>query len=464
MKSIKLSVAAKLAFRFTFILVFIVIGLTLFFSRIQMLDFLDQKNTEIKRWASFIDRVAQQHIDSETDKELRVPKFLFYEIFKADGKDVTIILSNSNELPLLEQTKRRSQQYTVKKDRENVGQRIYYYTIKAQQITQVANENYFIQIWVDLGNDSMFQSKESLPRIFLISFIPIFLICYLIAYFIARRMIKPVVKMTIAAKQISSSTLDTLLPLKNNGDELDSLAITFNNLFIRLKKDFDRERQFTSDVSHELKTPVAVILGQANLLRRWGKNDPEQLEKSINMIISETKTMQAIIENLLQMSRIQSGRIKPAIEKFLFSELASQISTEITSIDSSAKIIMSYPEDIILNTDYELLHQVMMTGISNSIKFCPKPLVLKISLTQDEDNKTTVSILDNGPGFSDKDVSFVFDRFYRGDDAHTRTAGGSGLGLSIAKTITEALGGTIKASNSYTEDHKIEGALLTITI
>ena len=121
---------------------------------------------------------------------------------------------------------------------------------------------------------------------------------------------KPVKEITRAAEKISSTNLETLLPVSNHNDELDYLAQTFNRLFESLKKDFERERNFTSDVSHELKTPVAGILGQANLLKRWGKNDPVQLEQSLDLIITEASAMNSIITNLLQISKLENGREK----------------------------------------------------------------------------------------------------------------------------------------------------------
>ena len=135
------------------------------------------------------------------------------------------------------------------------------------------------------------------------------IVSFFISLLLTRYSLSPVSKITKAAKEIGSTNLDILLPRNHSGDELDQLAKTFNQLFKRLKKDFDRERQFTSDVSHELKTPVAVILGQANMLRRWGKDEPEQLEKSLSAIINESRSMEAVITNLLQMGRLESGRI-----------------------------------------------------------------------------------------------------------------------------------------------------------
>ena len=115
--------------------------------------------------------------------------------------------------------------------------------------------------------------------------------------------------MTETAKKISASKLDTRLPVTGKGDDFDALAKTFNDLLSRLQTDFERERQFTADVSHELKTPLAVILGHANLLRRWGKNDPDRLESSLASLIREAHSMESIIGNLLQMTRIENGFI-----------------------------------------------------------------------------------------------------------------------------------------------------------
>jgi len=229
-------------------------------------------------------------------------------------------------------------------------------------------------------------------------------------------------------------------------------------LFVRLKKDFDRERGFTSDVSHELKTPLAVILGQANLLRRWGKDDKEQLEKSLGIIIDEAESMNAVISNLLHITRLENKKLLPKKEEILASDFFARLKEEVQSINPEAKISVCLIDracdgdngDAKLFTDKEMLHQICMVVVSNSIKFCKeKKLELKFSLLQDE-AKTEVCITDNGPGFAPKDLEHAFERFYRGDESHTRSAGGAGLGLSIAKALAESLGGTISAFN--TED------------
>lgn len=265
--------------------------------------------------------------------------------------------------------------------------------------------------------------------------------------------------MTEKAKQIGSSNLDDTLSVRNTGDEFDELAKTFNDLFKRLKSDFDRERQFTSDVSHELRTPVAVISGQSNLLRRWGKDDPKQLEKSLGIIINETKSMENIISILLQMSRLECGKIQPNYTKVSLKPFFERLNTETQTISSVAKVIFNEKINAVIKTDEELLHQVFMVVISNSLKFCPEPLVITLT-HKTKAGKHIFQIADNGPGFSENIVDHVFERFFRGDDAHSRAAGGSGLGLSIAKTIINSMNGIIEADNVK----KGHGAIIRIIL
>lgn len=459
MKSIKkLSISTKLAFRFTFILSAVVIILTLIFHRVQLADLNYQRSQELNLSTSITSKAYKNYIVKNHNHDSfsmgRVPKHLTYTVYDISSGKNKIIATNAEEILFLPLTSEKAKIYTQKSSGDTKDLKIIYVAYPIDEYP-----NIIVQTWIDLQNDSLYKIRHNMPRMILAMLIPILVICYFIAWLIAKRIMKPVVKMTEAAKHISSSNLDSLIPLKNNGDEIDELAMTFNDLFKRLKIDFDRERQFTSDVSHELKTPVAVILGQANLLRRWGKDDPAQLDKSIGTIISETKSMEAIIQNLLQMTRIESGRILPAKEEFLLSELTSKIQQELPALDNSAEINFDFDDSLKIITDFELLHQVLMIVISNSLKFCPKPLVLNFKAASQKDS-ITISISDNGPGFKESTLPHVFERFYRGDDAHTRSAGGSGLGLSIAQTIVESLGGTITASN----DEMTKGAKLTVSL
>lgn len=426
----------------------------------------------------FIERMQLKNPDELNDRALKLPKYLYYSIYSEKEGLFEKIKTNNDSIPFLEETGKRVVSYSIYIP-ENEIKTDLIYTLRRIPALSSEDEIIYIQVWIDLQNDSLYKMKQSLPRAILISIIPIIVTCFFITFLISQNTLKPVVKITNTAKEISSSNLDTLLPLNNNGDEMDLLASTFNDLFVSLKKDFEREKQFSSDVSHELKTPVAVILGQTNLLRRWGKDDPGQLDKSLNTILSETKSMQSIIENLLQMSRLEGGRISPSKEYFLFAELSSQITNEVKSISPDTTINFEVNDSITIYTDYELLHQTMMIAITNSIKYCPEPLVLNVRVIQTfpeqkleyskifsrfKSPKTEIRISDNGPGFSNSTLEHGFERFYRGDDAHSRKVGGSGLGLSIAKTIVTSMGGSIELSNIHDFSDQVCGAQISITL
>ena len=220
-------------------------------------------------------------------------------------------------------------------------------------------------------------------------------------------------------------------------------------MFARIKADFDRERQFSSDVSHELNTPLTVISGQAGLLLRWGKDNPEQLEKSLNAIKDEAKSMHAIIENLLQISRIESGRIKPQVSEVDTGSLFERVEQEITAVAPEVKfeLACSGAGMSTLNTDAEMLHQILTVFVSNSVKFTGGKCTVKLSAEKSDEGRLVISESDDGPGIAEEALPHVFERFYRADEAHTRSAGGSGLGLAIAKTLAEALGAEISAGN-----------------
>ena len=368
--------------------------------------------------------------------------------------------TNDPFLPLLADSNGEAKKYVVK-DYFSDGD------LKIRYMSQSFKPFLCIVTAIYLDTDSFMQLAEQIPKVILIVLLPVLLISFFLSVLISARTLKPVVEITDAAEKISSSKLDSRLPLGGYDDEIDELAKTINNLFERLQKDFERERQFSSDVSHELKTPLAVISGQANLLLRWGKDDPAQTEKSLLAIKSECKSMQTTIENLLKMSRYESGFLKPTLSPVNIYQLFVRLKDEFSDIEQTnersleIEIHIEADEKLEIVSDEELLHQIFTILISNSIKFAA-PLkkseifLRAISVIQEKstDISNTIQVhfvleeSDNGPGIAENSLPYIFDRFYRGDDSHCRNAGGSGLGLSIAKTLVEVLGGKISAKSS----------------
>lgn len=454
MKKFFHSVAFRLSLLFTIILTAAVIILSIgFFSMLQA-SVQSQKNEELTLAAENIE--ATIFFNTISEDKIATPSLPYYLTYIVYNKDGEFIEGNDPYLPHLPITPSKPKTYFEKNFYLDGDLYIRYFAKKAE----IQNKTINILVATNLDTDSSTKFITEIPKALLLGILPLLLICFIVSIFMTRRTMSPVVKMTDSANKISSTNLDTLLPVSKKGSELDELAETFNDLFNRLKSDFDRERQFTSDVSHELKTPVAVILGQANLLRRWGKDDPAQLEKSLGTIINETKSMEAIINNLLQMSRLESGRVQPQISTVDVKDLFDRLKDETLSVKPETIINYDNTNNTLVPADIELLHQVFTVIVSNSLKFAPTPATLTFSCKQN-DTTIVLELEDNGQGFGEENIPHVFERFYRGDAAHTRSAGGSGLGLSIAKTIIESMNGKISAHNAT---HSPSGAMVRIEL
>ncbi len=450
----KNSIVFKLSVKFAAILTiaFLVI-LFIFFATLRH-SAIEQEYKRFSKSSEIIVRALISENPALLDKKLReLPFFTSYLIYNA--KTGEILRQKNDFVGKLPETKGKPVHFFVKKTAEGENINILYITTNCRlkdgrtftiQIAQKANN--------DPGNRFIYEILFFIG----IAAIPVLVISFFLCQLFVKQTIRPVVQITNKAATISSTNLDQRLPETGQKDELDNLAQTFNSLFSRLKSDFDRERSFTSNVSHELKTPVAVILGQANLLRRWGKNDSVQLEKSLNTILQETHSMDSIISNLLQLSKLESGKIVPNCQEFDLTKLFSRLTEEFYSINKNLKIIYDENVSHTIFSDAELLHQVFVALISNSNKFIQENPVIELKCEQTQDF-TKIEVSDNGPGFEEKILPHVFERFYRGDFSHNRAAGGSGLGLSIAKAIIHSLNGEITASNN-----KNGGALISITL
>ena len=361
-----------------------------------------------------------------------LPYYITFSVYKGGTQEV--IATNDPFLPALPITPRGAERYTAKQYFIDGDLNILYYAVHID-----APENYVIQTALNMDTDTAESIIAGLPNILAAVTVPLLILSYI-------------------AQKISGSNLTERIPVTDRGDDFDVLAKTFNDLLSRLQTDFERERRFTADVSHELKTPLAVILGHANLLRRWGKHDPDRLEKSLSALIREAHSMEAIIRNLLQITRLENGRVPFNKTPIAVTEFFSRL---IGSTHSYAPHI-SFTEDIevpAVYTDEELLYQACTVVISNSVKFAGENAHIELSIrpileadslpdTPAAEIACIISISDNGPGFGEDMLPHIFERFYRGDAAHTRDAGGAGLGLSIAASIMHALGGSIRAENN----------------
>lgn len=257
---------------------------------------------------------------------------------------------------------------------------------------------------------------------------------------------------------ITENDLDRRIVISDERAELRGLASAINSMLDRLDAAYSSQLRFVSDASHELRTPIAVIQGYANLLDRWGKNDTVTLQESIDAIKSEAAGMQDLVEQLLFLARSDNSSIVLSIETVDISALADEVFRETKMIDPSHEFFSNLNGSLKARGDIQLLKQALRIFVDNAIKYTPTGGRITLS-TFDEPDYVKVSVSDNGIGIPSEDLSRVFDRFFRADESRARETGGTGLGLSIAKWIIDRHGGFVEIISREDIGTKINVAL-----
>ncbi|WP_261664303.1 sensor histidine kinase [Deinococcus sp. Marseille-Q6407] len=261
------------------------------------------------------------------------------------------------------------------------------------------------------------------------------------AYALAGWALRPLSAVRQAVEGIDSQNLQARVPVPQSDDEVEALALAFNGMLERLEDSFEVQRRFTSDASHELRTPVTAIGGHATYLLRRTQLDPQQRE-SIQIIQRESARMTDLIGSLLQLARSDGGvlTLKPQL---LFSQmLLQEIVRELRPmVEGEGAALVSSGADIPFEADPDRLRQVLNNLISNALK--AGATRIELGSVQPQPGWLRLSVSDNGPGIAQEQLEKLFDRFYRLEDSRSRDRGGAGLGLSIARSIVDAHGGRI---------------------
>ncbi len=258
-------------------------------------------------------------------------------------------------------------------------------------------------------------------------------------------MINPVRKISKRVKEISGENISARLDPVDSQDELMELTDRINGMLDLLQQAFERQENFVSDASHELKTPLSVIAGYANLLRRWGKDDPKILDESVEAISRESENMKRIVDQLLWLAKLGNFSLNNTV--FNLYEIVSDIVDGYKMTNTKHDISLSGDASVTLDTDKNLITEAVRTLVDNAIKYTPPQSgVIKINIARGADS-VVISIADNGVGISEADRAHIFERFYRCDKVRGREQGSCGLGLTICKSIVEMMGGRISVES-----------------
>lgn len=266
------------------------------------------------------------------------------------------------------------------------------------------------------------------------------------------RSLRPVDQMVETAEAIASGDLSRRVPDLEPGTELGRLGASLNEMLGHIehaveteKEGQERLRQFIADASHELRTPVTAIVGYAELRRRGGLATPEDEDKAWSRIESEGNRMGSLVEDLLTLTRLGTG--KPLhLSEVDVARVARNAAADHRVIDTEWPVTVTGSESVMLRADEERLHQVITSLLSN-VRIHTPPWTSVVIDISDRGEEVVVDVADNGVGFPEAGLQHVFDRFYRADPSRSRRSGGSGLGLAIVEAIVTAHGGSVAASN-----------------
>ena len=229
--------------------------------------------------------------------------------------------------------------------------------------------------------------------------------------------------------------------LRTGDRDLRGLEDAVNSLLSRLHESYQRQGQFVSDASHELRTPIAVIQGYVGMLDRWGKSDEKILDESIAAIKSESEYMKKLVEQLLFLARGDMGKSRLDVREVDVSELVKEVYEDAQLIDRNHDWRIEIEPGVTAMADRDMLKQCARILCDNATKYTPAGGMIRLRTRATPEGGASIEVQDSGIGISRADVSRVFDRFYRSDPARGRSSGGAGLGLSIARWIVDSHGG-----------------------
>lgn len=323
-------------------------------------------------------------------------------------------------------------------------------------LVKVGDGILYIQVVKNMENEYFFL-KLLFALMFIADAIGIF-VSFIAGYIVTKRALRPVDYMTKEVREIDAHGLNKRLKIYGNDDELTRLAKTFNDMLDRLEDSFRRQDTFVSDASHELRTPISVIKGYVDMLDRWGKDNRAVLQEAIDAIKKEIDDMEKLIKRLLLLAKGDSKTLKLNKEQFILSDVINEVVEEIKMLSEDRNIIVKIENNIKIVADKNLIKELIRIFMDNAVKYTESDGNIEIICRTDKANAYII-IKDDGIGIPNKDISRIFDRFYRVDKARAKETGGTGLGLSIAKRIIDEHGGNVMVKSEISK-----GTEFTITL
>ncbi len=271
---------------------------------------------------------------------------------------------------------------------------------------------------------------------------------------LARKSLGPVVAMSEQAERMEASSLNERLVVPNDRDEVGRLARVFNALLARLETSFERQRRFMADASHELRTPVAIVRGEAEVALSRDDRSLAEYRESLGIIHDEGRRLAAIVEDLFTLARADAGERPLVRSEFYLDEAVNEAVRSVRSLAEARgmSVVCEGREELQFNGDEALVNRLVLNLLDNAIKYTRPDGEVRVDLER-EGQAYVLEVSDTGIGIPPEAQAHVFDRFFRAEKARSSenaddASGGAGLGLSIAHWIAEAHGGRIELVRS----------------
>jgi len=314
-----------------------------------------------------------------------------------------------------------------------------------------------VPVAIAVSLDRSYATLQSFDRRVLLGGLTLLAIAVPVGFWLYRQALRPVTTALKAAKRLDPKELSARLPESGSGDEFDQLAKLINELLAKLERHHSRVTKFTADASHELRTPLAAMRAAIDVaLQSANLGDDQQ-----NMLASlgdQCDRLTAVVEKLQLLARADAGRLQPKREPVDLAALTSETLDFLAPLaeDRSLSVHRTLGANAVVDGDPSYLRQVIVNLMDNALKFTPGEGAVDVSVTVNQ-NRVALTVADSGPGVPVQELESLFERFYRSDAA--RSQRGSGLGLSICRSIVEAHGGEISAANRPSG-----GGVFTVTL
>jgi heavy metal sensor kinase len=292
------------------------------------------------------------------------------------------------------------------------------------------------------------RTQHGLAEVFLVGLPLAVLLAVAGGWFVARRSLAPVGAMAARAREISASSLSQRLPVANPHDELGRLASVFNATLQRLENSFAELRRFAADASHELRTPLTALRAEGEVALNSAR-EPEQFRQNIGAMLEEAQRLQDLVDSLLTLARAEADQQPLNREPIEFGALTREVVESLRILADEKHQQLAVEADGVLSIagDAALLRHALLNLVHNAIRYTPAGGRISVTCSR-RDREAVVEICDTGEGIAPEHQAKVFERFYRVDKTRSRSEGGAGLGLAIAKLAVERHGGRIELEST----------------